>query len=67
MRPKDIKLTYFFDESNNKIKIQPEYLEYSEVDDSYSEILANSDIPSDDPLQNDARQSQQEDIFEWET
>lgn len=59
MSPEEIKLTYFFDQPNYKFKLEPEYLQYSEADDCYSELSAEVAIESKDILQNEAHQIQQ--------
>lgn len=52
MSPEEIKLNYFFDEPNYKFKKDPEYLQYSEEDDCYSELTPDSDIQNADTEQN---------------
>jgi hypothetical protein len=57
MSPEEIKLNYFFDEPSNKIKSEPEYLQYSEEDDCYSELTPDADIQNADMIQNATLQS----------
>lgn len=57
MSPEEIKLNYFFDEPNYKFKKEPEYLQYSEEDDCYSELTPDSDIQNADTIQNATLQS----------
>jgi hypothetical protein len=56
MSPEEIKLNYFFDQPNYRFKIESEYLEYSEVDDCYSELTADVAIQNKDIPQNEAHQ-----------
>ena len=57
MSPEEIKLNYFFEEPNYKFKKEPEYLQYSEKDDCYSELTPDSDIQNADTIQNATLQS----------
>jgi hypothetical protein len=47
MSPEEIKLNYFFDQPNYKFKSEPEYLQYSEEDDCYSELTSSTDTQNE--------------------
>ncbi len=58
MSPEEIKLNYFFDQPNYKFKKEPEYLQYSEEDDCYSELKPTIGNQIDDTRQNATHQSE---------